>query len=549
MAVGGSVPLACAVCCENIRAVARSDGFTSALAAAEPSDHSEIRLLWVRLGASEGLRDATLSRLRTRRTAEGSIVHLPMVRAQLTHALAEHLEIELLLRESDGPPRAVLHRRITEVDRHLLRCFGAEGYLGDSVGADIMASERSAYGVGMSNSIVSQFSSSSSGDLPTVRKIARDWAADFAKYGDFIDAEPSRADAIATLPGARWLATAGISEEYGGRSRWLDGVRLDGRTALERAVVLEELSRGDLGVLMASPGPSMSGLLVEALGDESQKQRYFETFVERTSWSCFALTEPDHGSDAGALETRVDVDNQGVRTISGSKRYVGGAARASTGVMFVRNAPGPLGIGAYIVNPALPGFCAEPLEMIGIRGAQICHIELDRMPVFIEDELGRSLKRSRRGLHGAITVFNQLRPGVAALAVGVAAAALDVIDSEWPCPPPPIRDRVTELHRRVALARQLTLRAALNVDRTGDGTLGSIAKYRACALAEEVTVDVADLIGEGARDIPKLERTICAARGIEFMEGTRNMQQINAFRGLDSGRVGGPDQQSVDRQC
>ncbi|MFS0701694.1 acyl-CoA dehydrogenase family protein, partial [Cellulomonas sp. 179-A 4D5 NHS] len=376
-------------------------------------------------------------------------------------------------------------------------------------------------------------------DLPELRGTARAWGRQMAAHADRLDADPACAPALATLDGPAWLATAGIPREHGGTALRLDGRDVTGSSALERAVVLEELARGDLGVMMAAPGPSMSGVLVEHLADDDQQERYYAALVARPTWTCFALTEPEHGSDAGGLRTHVRPSADGGLALTGEKRYVGNAARATLAVVFARRAPGPLGIGAYLVDARDPRVVATPLPTLGLRGAQVCSVRIDDLPVTVDDELGRRRRPGRRGLHAAVEVFHRLRPGVAAMAVGVAAAALDVLDEAWPRPAAPVAHERARLGHEVAAVRALVLAAARRVDATGDGTLASLAKARACRLAEDVTLEVAWLLGPGARDrSPALERAVLAARGLEFMEGTRNVQALTAFRGLDSGRLG-----------
>src|SRR5690606_12369341 len=93
--------------------------------------------------------------------------------------------------------------------------------------------------------------------------------------------------------------------------------------------------------------------------------------------------EPDHGSDATAMQTRLDPlpDPADGYLLTGAKRYVGNASRASVGVVFGRLGRSPLSIrGALIPLPA-PGFTAEPLDMIGLRGARICRVGLDGVHV------------------------------------------------------------------------------------------------------------------------------------------------------------------------
>ncbi len=231
----------------------------------------------------------------------------------------------------------------------------------------------------------------------------------------------------------------------------------------------------------------------------------------------------------------------GELTVTGEKRYIGNAARAAMGVVFARERPGPLGIGAYLLEAPTSGLTATPLPMVGLRPVQICQVSFDAVRVPAENVLGRHLPRSRRGLHACLAVFNRLRPGVAALALGVAAGALELYDALEPAPGPLAAARRTEWSERVSAVRRLVIEAADVVDRTGDGSLAAVAKASACQLAERLTLDVCQALGPGARFTrPELDRAVRDARGLEFMEGTQNMQLLTAFHGLSAGRLGPP---------
>lgn len=436
------------------RDVARAHGVAPAVALL-PDTAPAAQLLLVRLGSSERLREHVVAHLRGRRSGPSSLITLPLLRAQLAELLTAQIEVEidiesLVAVESSNDDTGTagasdeliaLHRRITDIDRELLRCMGAVGFLADGVGADAMQSERSAPGRGPGGTEPPRGSPTlrrraSREPLSELRELASGWGSELAVHAARLDDDPDDvAGLLASAPG-RWLATAGIPPDLGPELLECDGRPVDGRSAVTRAVVLEELSRGDLGALLAAPGPSMAGVLVGAMGDSEQRERFFEPFLRRPSWACFALTEPEHGSDAASLETRLVEAPGAPPVLVGVKRWVGNAARAGQAVVFARHSPGPLGIGVYLVDTAQPGYSAKPLSTLGIRGAQVCQIDLDQVEVLGGRELGGGGPRRQRGLLAAVTVFDRLRPAVAAMALGTALSALDVLDREWGTPPP-----------------------------------------------------------------------------------------------------------------
>jgi len=380
--------------------------------------------------------------------------------------------------------------------------------------------------------------------LLALRDEARQWGTEFRAAGAELDGDPDTIGRYLDLPGVRCLTHMLIPQEYGGAGMRVGGYRFHGMTALERAVVLEELARADAGMMLASPGASMSGVLVDLLADREQKEFFYQTLLERPRWTFFALTEPDRGSDANALETTLGpADDAGVRRLTGRKKYVGNASRAALGVVFARTRPGPLGVTAVLVDTADPGFRAEPLGMIGLRGARICAVTLDEVAVADDRVLGRHWSPTRRGMWACVQTFNRLRPGVAAIAMGIAAAAHDYVRAERGSLDGGERHRLDQLGGRIAGVRHLVHLAAIEVDANGSsGYLASAAKADACRLAEEATLVACDLLGPGARwEHPVLDKLVRDARGVEFMEGTGNIQKLNVFHGVLARKVGHDD--------
>ncbi|RAJ43045.1 alkylation response protein AidB-like acyl-CoA dehydrogenase [Kitasatospora sp. SolWspMP-SS2h] len=378
------------------------------------------------------------------------------------------------------------------------------------------------------------------GRLAALRGQAREWGAGFAAAALDLDRDPDRIADHLDLPGVRFMGTFGVPAEFGRPPLRIGPHRFEGTTALERAVVLEELARGDIGMTLAAPGPSMSGVLVEQLGDRAQREWFYGRVLAEPTWTCFALTEPDRGSDASALDTALRPAGDGALELTGAKRYVGNASRARIAAVFARTRPGPLGVTAVLVDTGDPGYRAEPLGSLGVRGARICAVTLDRVRVDPERVLGRHLSPTRRGIWASVQVFNRLRPSVAALALGVAGAAHDLLLEHRAAARGAARERIERIGRRIGATRALVHRAAAAVDATGDGYLASAAKARACRLAEEVTLEAAELLAPAARAThPLLDKLVRDARGVEFMEGTRNIQHLNLFQGLLSGRVDG----------
>lgn len=371
--------------------------------------------------------------------------------------------------------------------------------------------------------------------LRAVRAHARTWGAQLRSIADEVAADADAVCRLSSVPVLDYLATARFSPA--GRPLRLGGrpVHLD--TVLDQVVFFEELAYGDVGALMAAPGAPLIGPLVETLGDQEQREAFFNRLDLRPTWTFFALTEPDRGSDATALTTRLIQTDHGY-TLHGAKKFVGNASRAQIGAVFARLHPGPLGLRAVLVDASSPGFRATPLATVGLRGALVGEIRLDGVPVRPDQLLGGHLPPTRRGAWGWTQVFNRLRPRVAAMALGLARAAYDYVTAHRSTLRVDERARLDDLADRIGGVQQLVRRCAVAVDRDpADGHLASAAKIRAARLAERVTLTAVELLGPGSRlDHPILDRLARDARGPEFMEGAGNVQKLSVASHLIQGR-------------
>lgn len=375
-------------------------------------------------------------------------------------------------------------------------------------------------------------------DLVALRDHLRPVGAALREHALAIDADPAALQVLLDSGALPYRQLAGFPPGYLDDPLRVRGVPVHVRTCVERVVVAEALAWGDASVVVGAPGPSMSGVVVDDLADDEQRDRFYRRVAQPGTWTFFGLTEPDRGSDAAALETAVD-EADGAPVLRGHKKYVGNVARASLGVVFARHRPGPLGVGVYLVDTDRPGFDAAPLVTTGMRAVQLGEVRLHDVPLLEQDTLGRHLSPSRRGLLGAVRTFNRLRPVVASLAVGVTQAALDHVRAERSSFTADERWRLETFDDRLHAARALVLQAARAADADpADGTLPAAAKAAALDLAEEVTHAVPALLGPGARwEHPYLDKLVRDVPGLEMMEGTRTVQRLTLAQGWLQGRA------------
>jgi hypothetical protein len=230
-----------------------------------------------------------------------------------------------------------------------------------------------------------------------------------------------------------------------------------------RAVMFEALSYGDPSFLLTTPGPSLPGVLLQALGTPRQRDE-FQRFVTGTRCrTFFAVTEPGRGSDAAHLETTLH-DGR----LDGEKLLFGHGASAPIGTVLARAEAGPLGMVAILLTPDLLACDAvrrRVLDMFAMPGTQLAHMRLDGLRVPAEAVLGSHLKAAER-MMGMVTTFHRFRPGVAAMALGHGQAVVDYV-----------RDQVdpgyTELDRFDAMLAQARAAAARRA-----GIAGQAAGHR-----------------------------------------------------------------------
>jgi alkylation response protein AidB-like acyl-CoA dehydrogenase len=370
--------------------------------------------------------------------------------------------------------------------------------------------------------------------LRALDRHCRDVAPELCKPGEALDRDPDLIDAFLEVPAIEFLRQVFTPQRYRAGAGLPVGVQVSGTSCAEWVILMDRLSYADPGVVLASPGPSLSGGAVLTLGDQAQLDWYFGRLAAAPTWTFFGLTEPAKGSAAIELETTLAPHPDGGWVLRGEKRYIGNGARAQVGVVFARRAPGPWGIEAVLVDTADPGLECGLLPTVGLRGARISWLRFDGMRIPPERVLGRDRTPSRRGLHGARQTLLRARPSIAAMALGMAQAVHDYVRAQRPTLGRADRWRLERLADRVAAVRRLVYDVAAEVDRdvVNVHRIGS-GKMRAAAVAEDLTLLAADLLGPASLvEHPWLDKAYRDVRAFEFMEGTRNIHRLSVFQGL-----------------
>lgn len=348
-----------------------------------------------------------------------------------------------------------------------------------------------------------------------------------------------------------WEVSRGSSmtggETGGGDSNGASQPRGPRENTLQAAITIEELSWGDAGLYLSIPNPGLGGAAVEAAGTPEQKRRFLSRFKDgEPKWAAMAITEPHCGSDTAALKTTAVRDGD-EWVLNGTKIYCTSglmAGEKSDGFVVVwatvdKNA-GRAGIKSFVVEARTPGMKVIKVEnKMGIRCSDTAMIVFEDCRIPADNILGSpEVKNSTEGFKGAMATFDATRPLVAASALGIGQAALDLAREELEKAGRPIRYGVSD-SKLTALeadfiqaesdlhaARLLTWRAAWMMDRGQRNNLeASMAKAKAGLAVTLATQKAVELLGPiGYSRELLLEKWMRDAKINDIFEGT---QQIN----------------------
>ena len=202
------------------------------------------------------------------------------------------------------------------------------------------------------------------------------------------------------------------------------------------AVLIEELSWGDVGLYLSIPHPGLGGAAVAAAGTPEQKERFLSRFRDgEPKWGAMAITEPGCGSDSAALTTTAVQDGD-QWILNGTKIFCTSglmAAEKSEGFVVVwatvDKSAGRAGIKAFVVDHHTPGMTVAKVEdKMGIRASDTAMLVFEDCRIPLDNILGQAeVKQSTTGFKGVMATFDATRPLVAASAIGVARAAVDYV--------------------------------------------------------------------------------------------------------------------------
>src|SRR5215217_2908057 len=184
-----------------------------------------------------------------------------------------------------------------------------------------------------------------------------------------------------------------------------------------------ELCWGDVGLLLSMPRQGLGNSAIASVANDEQLERF------RGKWAAMAITEPEAGSDSAAIRTTAIYDEENDEyVLNGEKIYVTSGERADLVVVWATldRAQGRAAIKSFVVERSNPGLkLVRVNKKLGIRASDTADFVLEDCRVPKEDLLGSPDIDAKRGFAGAMQTFDNTRPLVAAMAVGLTRACIE----------------------------------------------------------------------------------------------------------------------------
>ncbi len=360
-----------------------------------------------------------------------------------------------------------------------------------------------------------------------IQKTARDFAQkEVAPVAAKLDEEHRfPKELVARMAELGFMGMA-VPEQYGGA----------GLDTVSYVLAMEEICRAcaGTGVIMSVQNSLVCDPILK-FGTEEQKREWLVPLASGKKLGCFALSEPEAGSDAAAQKTIARKEG-GDWVLTGVKNWITNGPVADVCILHAMNEPqkGHKGITAFILPMKTAGVRTGPPDRkLGIRGSQSCQIFLDevRLPErLVLGEVGGGFKVAMSTLDGG-------RIGIAAQALGIARAALEdalAYAAERKTFGKPIAQhqaiqfKLADMATELDAARLLTLRAAYLKDKgQRHSSEAAMAKVYASDIANRAARDAVQIFGGYGylQDYP-VERHFRDAKITEIYEGTSEIQRL-----------------------
>jgi acyl-CoA dehydrogenase len=304
-----------------------------------------------------------------------------------------------------------------------------------------------------------------------------------------------------------------------------------------------EVSWGDVALLLSVPRQGLGNAAISSVATPEQLER-----LGKNIWAAMAITEPSFGSDSAAVSTTATLDGDEY-VINGEKIFVTAGSRATHIVVWATldKAKGRAAIKSFIVPREHPGVTVERLEhKLGIKASDTAVIRFDNARIPKDNLLGSPEIQTDKGFAGVMQTFDNTRPIVAAMAVGIARAALEElrailtdagIEISYDKPAHAQSAPAAEFLRMEAdweAGYLLTVRSAWQSDnRIPNSKEASMGKAKAARVASDITLKAVEMAGTvGYSEETLLEKWARDSKILDIFEGTQQIQQLVIARRL-----------------
>jgi acyl-CoA dehydrogenase len=309
-----------------------------------------------------------------------------------------------------------------------------------------------------------------------------------------------------------------------------------------------QLCWGDVGLMMAMPGSGLGNAAIGAAGTPAQKEKYGGCYAS------MAITEPGAGSDSKNIQTTAVLDGD-EWVINGEKIFVSDGERCSHVVVWATldKSKGKAAIKSFVIEKGTPGCKLIRVEdKLGLRASDTATIQFEncRIPkdclLGDKPEIAETAEERKQAFGGVMQTFDNTRPMVAAMAIGVARGALDMCEEllakegveltyqENRMQLSAIASDLYAMEADWEAARLLVLKAAWMADNgRPNSTEASMSKAKAGRMCNFVTLRCVELCNNlGYSEENLLEKFARDSKILDIFEGTQQIQQLIIARNV-----------------
>jgi glutaryl-CoA dehydrogenase len=302
-------------------------------------------------------------------------------------------------------------------------------------------------------------------------------------------------------------------------------------------LIAREVERIDSGYRsMMSVQSSLVMVPIEAFGTEAQKRKYLPKLAKGELIGCFGLTEPNHGSDPGSMQTRAKSVDGGY-LLTGNKTWISNAPIADVFVVWAKDDQGK--IRGFVLEKGMKGLSAPAIHgKVGLRASITGEVVMDEVFVPAENRFP-----DVQGLKGPFTCLNSARYGIAWGALGAAESCLDtarryVLDRKQFGRPLAANQLIQKKLADMVTEISIGLQACLRLGRMKDEGVASveatsILKRNSCGKALDIARLARDMLGgNGISDEFGVARHLVNLEVVNTYEGTHDVHALILGRAI-----------------